>query len=162
MIYICCVSFASLDVGSNYLNDCAWNLGCSSFLISMRMFIVSNALLISSATVIVCAGRAIWLKPFDTVLFTGCSAVTVEFYTRVMWVWLVCLLLCKEEGSTRVSLQLLIAGICACMMCPCLCFVGFWDGDYLSQIPYVLYYVGVKSSYEHAREEWESKRAYVF
>ena len=41
-------------------------------------------------------------------------------------------------------------------------FVGFWDGDYVSQLPYVWYYVGVKSSFQHAREECESKRAYVF
>ena len=46
---------------------------CSSFLIS-----VSKALLISSATVIVRAGGAIWLNPFATVLFSVCSAVTVE------------------------------------------------------------------------------------
>ena len=51
---------------------------CSSFLISVCMFIVSKALLISSATVIVCAGGAIWLNPFATVLFSVCSAVTVE------------------------------------------------------------------------------------
>ena len=37
---------------------------CSSFLISVCMFIVSKALLILSATVIVRAGRAIWLNPF--------------------------------------------------------------------------------------------------
>ena len=43
------------------------------------MFIVSKALLISSATLIVRAGGAIWLKPFATVLFTVCSAVTVEY-----------------------------------------------------------------------------------
>ena len=49
---------------------------CSSFLISVCMFIVSKALLISSATVIVCAGGAIWLNPFATVLFSVCSAVT--------------------------------------------------------------------------------------
>ena len=42
------------------------------------MFIVSKALLISSATVIVRAGRAIWLNHFATVLFIVCSAVTVE------------------------------------------------------------------------------------
>ena len=51
---------------------------CSSFLISVCMFIVSKALLISSATVIVRAGGAIWLNPFVTVLFTVCSAVIVE------------------------------------------------------------------------------------
>ena len=32
-------------------------------------------------------------------------------------------------------------------------FVGFWDGDYVSQLPYVWYYVGVKSSFQHARVE---------
>ena len=36
----------------------------SSFLISVCMFIVSKALLISSATVIVHAGGTIWLNPF--------------------------------------------------------------------------------------------------
>ena len=42
------------------------------------MFIVSKALLISSVTVIVRAGVAIWLNSFATVLFNVCSAVTVE------------------------------------------------------------------------------------
>ena len=51
---------------------------CSSFLISVCMFIVSKALLISSATVIVRTGGAIWLNPFATVLFSVCSAVTVD------------------------------------------------------------------------------------
>ena len=49
---------------------------CSSFRISVCMFIVSNALLISSATVNGRAGGAIWLNPFATVLY---SAVTVEW-----------------------------------------------------------------------------------
>ena len=43
---------------------------CSSFLISVCMFIVFKTLHISSATVIVRAGRAIWLNPFATVLFS--------------------------------------------------------------------------------------------
>ena len=43
------------------------------------MFIVSKALHISSATVIVCAGGGgIWLNPLAMVLFNVCSAVTVE------------------------------------------------------------------------------------
>ena len=42
------------------------------------MFIVEKPLLISSATVIVRAGGAIWLNPFATVLFDVCSAVTVD------------------------------------------------------------------------------------
>ena len=53
-------------------------LVCNSFLISVCMFIVSKALSISSATVIVRAGGAIWLNPFATVVFTVCSSVTVE------------------------------------------------------------------------------------
>ena len=35
------------------------------------------------------------------------------FCTRVAWVCLVCLLLCKEEGSSPVSFQLLRGGIWA-------------------------------------------------
>ena len=77
VISIYCVGFASLDVVCDELNDCVWNV-CSRFLISVYMFIVSKALLISSATVIVRAGGAIWLEPFATVLFSVCSAVTVE------------------------------------------------------------------------------------
>ena len=33
---------------------------------------------------------------------------------------------------------------------------------YVSQLPCVWYYVFVKSSFKHTREECESKRAYVF
>ena len=56
------------------------------------MFIVSKDLLISSATVIVRAGAAIWLNPlsFATGLFSVCSAVTVEccvLYTCCMGVF---------------------------------------------------------------------------
>ena len=40
-------------------------------------------------------------------------------------------------------------------------FVGFWDGNHVIQLLYVWYYVVVKS-FKHAREECESKRAYVF
>ena len=93
---------------------------CSSFLISVYMFIVSKALLILSATVIVRAGGAICLNPFATVLFSVCSAVTVECCVLYPCAW-VSLLLCKEEDSSPVSLQLLIGGIWACMRCPCLC-----------------------------------------
>ena len=107
-------------------------------------------------------GGGIWFNPLATVLFTVCSAVTVECCTRVAWVYLVCLLLCKEEYSSPVSLQLLRGGIWTCMRCPCL-FLGWGLGwDYVSQLPYVWYYFGVKISFQHAREECESKRAYVF
>ena len=65
---------------------------CSSFLISVCMFIVSKALLISSATVIARAGGAIWLNPVAAVLFNVCSAVTVEccFVPVLRWcIWYV-------------------------------------------------------------------------
>ena len=47
---------------------------CSSFLSNVCMCIVSKALLISSGTVIV---RAIWLKPFATVLFNVCVVLSL-------------------------------------------------------------------------------------
>ena len=78
VISICCVGFASLDVVCDELNGVHGMFVCSSFLISVCMFIVSKSLLISSATVIVRAGGAIWLNPFATVLFSVCSTVTVE------------------------------------------------------------------------------------
>ena len=55
---------------------------CSSFLISVCMFIVSKSLLVSSATVILRTGGDIWLNPFATVVFSVCSAVTVELGWR--------------------------------------------------------------------------------
>ena len=69
------------------------------------------------------------------------------FCIRVAWVCLVCLLLCKEEGSSPVSLQLLRGDIWACMRCHCPCLFGFWDREYVSQLTYVWHYVGVKSCY---------------
>ena len=78
VISICCVGFASLDVVCDELNDFVWMFVCSSSLISVYMFIVSKALLISSATVIVRSGGAIWFNTIATVLFSVCSAVTVE------------------------------------------------------------------------------------
>ena len=57
---------------------------CSSFLFSVCMFIVSKALLISSATVIACAGGAIWLNPFATVLFSVCRHCRVLCFVPVL------------------------------------------------------------------------------
>ena len=66
------------------------------------MFIVSKALFISSATVIVRAGEAIRSHPFATVLFNVCSGDTVE--CCVLYPCGVggfgSLLLCKEAGSS--------------------------------------------------------------
>ena len=121
---------------------------CSSFLISVCMFIVSKALLISSATVIVRAGGAIWLNHFATGLVTACSAVTIEclFCTRGAWVCLVCLLLCKEEGSSPVSAITDRRDIGLYELPLAMSLLRFGMGDYVSQLPYVWYYVGVKFS----------------
>ena len=82
------------------------------------------------------------------------------FCTRVAWACLVCLLFCKEEGSSPVSAITKRRDMrCPCL---CLCWVWVWDRDHVSQLPCVRYYVFVKSSFKHAREEFESKRAYVF
>ena len=43
------------------------------------MFTVSNALLMSSATVIVRSGGLLWMKPVAMVLFMLCSVVRVEW-----------------------------------------------------------------------------------
>ena len=45
---------------------------CSSFLISVCLFTVSKALLISSTTMIDRAEGAIWFNPFAMVLFSVC------------------------------------------------------------------------------------------
>ena len=114
------------------------------------MFIVSKALLTLSATVIVHAGGAIWLNPFATVLFSVSSAITVECCVLYPCC-LVCLLLCNEEGSSPVALQLLRGGdgpVRGALVC-----VGFWDRDYVSPLPCVRYYVFVKISFKHTREE---------
>ena len=60
-------------------------LVCSSFLISVCMFIVSKDLLISIATVLVHSGWAIWLNPFAMVLFNVCSSVNVECWLLYPW-----------------------------------------------------------------------------
>ena len=78
---------------------------CGICLISVCMFIVSKALLISSSTVIVRAVRAICVNPFATVLCNVCSTVTVECSILNPC----CVgVLCKEEGSSPVSLQLML------------------------------------------------------
>ena len=60
VISICRIGFASLDVVCDELNDCARKFVCGIFLISVCMFIVSKALLILNATVIVRAGGGVF------------------------------------------------------------------------------------------------------
>ena len=78
VVSVCCVGGASLDIVLINFVNVPGILVCISFLISVCMYNVLKDLLISSAIVIVRAGEAIWLNPFATVLFSVCSAVTVE------------------------------------------------------------------------------------
>ena len=83
---------------------------------------VSKALFISSATVIVHAGGTIWLNPFATVLFNVFSSVTVACcFVPVLRGCVCCVLLCKEEGYFPVFLKLLRRGAWTCIRCPCFC-----------------------------------------
>ena len=133
---------------------------CSCFLISVCMFIVFKALLISSATVIVRAGGAICLNFFVTVLFSVYSAVTVEccvLYPCCMCVFgMFAVYVRKKLFSSGFAIT--GRGIWAFIRCPCLCLCWVWDRDNVSQLPCVRYYV-FNNSFKHTREECEFKRA---
>ena len=58
-----------------YLSMVCGMFVCVSLSISVCMFTVSNALLMSNATTMVRLGGMGWLKPVATVLLTLCSAV---------------------------------------------------------------------------------------
>ena len=96
---------------------------CSSFLISVCMFIVSKSLLILSAIVIVREGGAIWLIPFATVLFSVCSSVTVECCDLYPWCMGVFGMFAVMYGRRLLSSVFAITERrdIGCMRCPCLC-----------------------------------------
>ena len=60
------------------------------------------------------------------------------FYTRVAWVCLVCLLLCKEKVFSPVFAitEEVYGPVCGALACV---FVGFWESDYVSQLTCVRY-----------------------
>ena len=79
MVPECCVCHASFDVVCNVSEYGMWYVRvCVSSSINVCMFTVSNALLMSNATAIVCVGGMSWLKPVATVLLMLCSALFVE------------------------------------------------------------------------------------
>ena len=86
------------------------------------MFTVSNAFLVSSATVIVCSGGLLWLKPVAIVLFMLCSAVLVEWLLLKPCYVEMCRMLFVMYGSSVFSSVLLSLGEVRwiCMMCLCL------------------------------------------
>ena len=72
----CGVCFASFDVVGDVFDNGVWDV---CLCVSVCMMMVSNALLMSSATVIVRFGGLFWLKPVALVLFVLYSAVLVEW-----------------------------------------------------------------------------------
>ena len=86
------------------------------------------------------------------------------FCTRVAWVCLVCLQLCKRECSSPVSLELLTTEKKDMDLYEVPLFMSLLgrNRDYVNQFPYVWNYVDVKSSFKHTREECDFKKVYVF
>ena len=79
MIYIYCVGFASLDAVCDEFNDCAWNLGLYQLSdYCVYFYCVKCFAHIECYSYCLHRGGGIWLDHFSTVLFTVCSAVTVE------------------------------------------------------------------------------------
>ena len=91
------------------------------------MLTVSNALHMSSATVIVRSGGLFWLKPVVMVLFMLCSAVLVEWLLLKPWCVEMCGLLFVMYGSSVLSSVLLslrvVRWVCMMCLCSCLCLV---------------------------------------
>ena len=84
------------------------------------MYVVSNALLMSSATVIVRSGGLFWLKHVAIVLFMLCSAMIVE--------WLILKPYCVEMYGSCVFSSVLLSlrelrWVCIMCLCSCLCLV---------------------------------------
>ena len=74
-----------------------------SLCVSMCMLTVSNALLMSSATVIVRFGGLFWLKPVAMVLFMLCSAVLVGWWPLKPCCVGICGMLFFMYGSSVIS-----------------------------------------------------------
>ena len=93
------------------------------------MFTRSNALHMSSATVIVRSGGLFWLKPVAMVLFMLCSAVFVQWLLLKLCCVEMCGMLFVMYGSTVVSSPVLLPSLrevrwfCMMCLCSCLCLV---------------------------------------
>ena len=113
---------------------------CNSFLISLCMFIVWKALLISSATVIVRAGVAIWLNLFAGVLFNVCSVVTVEC----------CVAITERRDMSLYEVPLSMS------------LFDFGMGTMLGNFQMCGIMLVLKSSFQHACEEKSPRRPMCF
>ena len=98
-----------------------------SLFVSVCMLTVSNALLMSSATVIVRSGGLFWLKHVAMVLFMLCSAVLVEWLGLKQCFVEMCGMLFVMYGSSVFSSILLslreVRWVCMMCLCSCLCLV---------------------------------------
>ena len=157
MLYVCCVGFASLDVVCDEPYDCAWSVGLYQ-LSDLCAYVYS----VESFAHIECysdrsrRGRHLVERCYYFMCLVLCFVPVLRgcawyfcCYVRKK-VLLQCLSNYREEGYGPVWGAFVYD------------FVRFWDGDYVIQLPYVLYYVVVKSSFKHACEECETKMAKVF
>ena len=91
------------------------------------MLTVSNALLMSNATVIVRSGGLFWLKPVAMVLFMLCSAVLVEWLLLKPCCMAMCGMLFVIYGSSFFSSVFLflreVRWVCMMCLCSYLCLV---------------------------------------
>ena len=91
------------------------------------MLTVSNALLMSSATVIVRSGGLFWLKPVAMVLLLLCSVVLVEWLLLKPCCVEMCGMLFVMCGSSVFFSVLLslreVRWVCMMCLCSCLCLV---------------------------------------
>ena len=81
---------------------CGMLLGVS-LSINVCMFTVSNDLLMTNATVIVCVGGMGWLKPVATALLMLCSAVFVECLVMNPCCVVMCGMFCVIYGGNTIS-----------------------------------------------------------
>ena len=98
-----------------------------SLCVRVCMLTVSNALLMSSATVIVRSGGLFWLKPVAMVLFMLCIAVPVEWLLLKPCCVEMCGMLIVMYGSSVSPVFLLslreVRWVCMMCLCSCLCLV---------------------------------------
>ena len=87
MISICCVCFATLDEICDELND--WNLDL------LQLF--------DKCVYVYCVESLAHIKCYSDCSHRGTHLVEPLCYSVVLHACLVCLLLCKEEGSPPVS-----------------------------------------------------------
>ena len=85
------------------------------------------------------------------------------FCTRVAWVYLVCLLLCKEEGSSSVSAitERRDRGLYEVPL-SVVSLLGFGIGAMLANFHVCGIMFLFRAVFTHTREECESKRVFVF